>query len=69
MSREQGRAWLEAAKGGSLGALAAALRTNGALLGHTQQGIGHTALHWAAAKGQLPAVVWLLTLILFLTLT
>jgi hypothetical protein len=24
------------------------------------QGIGHTALHWAAAKGQLAAAVWLL---------
>jgi hypothetical protein len=32
-----GRAWLEAAKGGALGTLAAMLRANGSLLTYTQQ--------------------------------
>ncbi|KAG2484955.1 hypothetical protein HYH03_016253 [Edaphochlamys debaryana] len=64
-SREEGRAWLDAAKAGDVGALGRMLAANPRLLGYQGQGTNyaftaHSALHWAAAKGQTVAARWLL---------
>ncbi|KXZ47821.1 hypothetical protein GPECTOR_32g433 [Gonium pectorale] len=64
-SRDEGKAWLEAARGGDLGALQRMLAANPRLLGYQGQGTNfaftsHTALHWAAAKGHTAAARWLL---------
>ena len=52
-----GKEWLEAAKRGDVGAMEPLLAANPDLLSYNGKGcslgfIGHTALHWAAAKGQ-----------------
>ncbi|KAK3281271.1 hypothetical protein CYMTET_10925 [Cymbomonas tetramitiformis] len=60
VERDEGKRWLEHAKGGELGNMKIALGRNGALLNYTGPGIGHTALHWAAAKGELGTLLWLL---------
>lgn len=62
---EQGRAWMEAAKGGDTGTLKALLSSNPNLITYQGQGTSfsftaHSALHWAAAKGHVGAVRWLL---------
>ena len=61
-----GREWLEAAKCGCLDAMRRLLSAHGAhLLGHRGKGcslgfIGHSALHWSAAKGHMHVLEWLL---------
>ncbi|MEW5303195.1 MAG: hypothetical protein WDW36_005911 [Sanguina aurantia] len=65
VSRDQGRAWLESARGGRLAEMQAMLREAPQLLAYAGQGTsfgftGHTALHWACAKGHTDAVRWLL---------
>jgi len=65
VSKQEGRAWLEAARDGHLGRLQALLTSNSSLLNYQGQGTsysftGHAALHWAAAKGHVGCVRWLL---------
>lgn len=65
VAKVEGREWLEAAKKGELAHLAAALARNPRLLQYAGEGTslgftGHSALHWAAAKGRCEAVRWLL---------
>ena len=60
VGRAEGKAWIEAAKGGDLQALHALLRENFDFLRYRSPGVGHTALHWCAAKGFPDAVSWLL---------
>lgn len=52
--------WFRAAKCGHVPSLRAALEANQALLHLKGAGVGHTALHWAAAAGHISAVKWLL---------
>ncbi|GLC33342.1 hypothetical protein PLESTB_000343900 [Pleodorina starrii] len=64
-SREEGKAWLAAARRGDLAALQRMLADNPRLLGYQGQGTNfaftlHTALHWAVAKGHAAAARWLL---------
>jgi ankyrin repeat protein len=56
----EGRRWLEAAKAGQLGTLQSMLARAPALWAHRGPGLGHTALHWAAAHGDVPMLAWLL---------
>ena len=51
--------WFQAAKAGDLGALKRLHAEQPKLLENKGRGIGHTALHWAAANGQLQCAVWL----------
>lgn len=60
VSLKQGREWLGAAKEGDLALLATLLAGNQALLEHQGSGIGHSAMHWCAAKGYLECLQWLL---------
>ena len=55
------RSWLEAAKGGQLSQMVQGYERNPSLLHEGSSGIGHTALHWCAAKGHTDAVRWLLS--------
>ncbi|EFJ44630.1 molecular chaperone, partial [Volvox carteri f. nagariensis] len=64
-SREEGRAWLEAARRGDLPTLERMLAENPRLLSYQGQGTSfaftlHTALHWAAARGHTAVARWLL---------
>ena len=52
--------WFQAAKVGDLGSLKRLHAADAALLGKAGRGIGHTALHWAAAAGHLACSTWLL---------
>eukprot|EP00198_Chlamydomonas_reinhardtii_P011679 XP_001701016.1 DnaJ-like protein [Chlamydomonas reinhardtii] len=52
--------WIAAARGGDVGALCGMLAASPGLLGARCRGMGHTALHWAAAKGEVEGVEWLL---------
>ncbi|GFR47298.1 hypothetical protein Agub_g8985, partial [Astrephomene gubernaculifera] len=54
------RDWLTAARCCDVGALAALLSAEPGLLGCRGGGLGHTALHWCAAKGSVEGVAWLL---------
>ena len=59
-----GKAWLEAAKRGDVHAMQPLLAAEPRLLGYCGKGcslgfIGHSALHWAAAKGLVPLAKWL----------
>mmetsp|Transcript_39003 Transcript_39003/g.94744 ORF Transcript_39003/g.94744 Transcript_39003/m.94744 type:complete len:296 (+) Transcript_39003:3-890(+) len=54
------KAWLEAAKSGDLTRMALALRHDESLLNERGGGIGHSALHWAAARGHVRVLDWLL---------
>ena len=59
-----GKAWLEAAKRGDVHAMQPLLVAEPRLLGYCGKGcslgfIGHSALHWAAAKGLAPLAKWL----------
>jgi hypothetical protein len=60
VEREEGKQWLNNAKQGLVPALASMLARNGSLLPYAGPGLGHTALHWAAAKGYPGACMWLL---------
>ena len=51
--------WEQFAKGGQLAELAELLQQNPGLLLWRGPGVGHTALHWAAAKGHTTMVEWL----------
>ncbi|KAL6764127.1 ankyrin repeat-containing domain protein, partial [Haematococcus lacustris] len=52
--------WLQAAKTSQLDLLQHLLMAQPALLNVRGPGLGHTALHWAAAKGDTATVRWLL---------
>ena len=52
--------WFQAAKAGDLSSLKRLHAADAALLGKAGRGIGHTALHWAAAAGHLACSTWLL---------
>lgn len=54
--------WFAAAKSGHLPSLRSALASDEALLKCKGPGVGHTALHWAAAGGHVPAVRWLVAM-------
>ena len=54
------QAWFAAAKCGDVEELCALHAQHAALLHVQGPGVGHTALHWAAAKGHVSAVCWLL---------
>ena len=59
-----GKAWLDAAKRGDVHAMQPLLAAEPRLLGYCGKGcslgfIGHSALHWAAAKGLVPLAKWL----------
>ncbi|KAK9811860.1 hypothetical protein WJX72_011307 [[Myrmecia] bisecta] len=65
VSKEEGRRWMEAAKSGKVHEQKRLLAGAPRLLAYQGQGTnysftGHTALHWAAAKGHLAAIKWLL---------
>ena len=60
-----GKAWLEAAKRGDVAAMRPLLAADASLMSYRGKGcslgfIGHSALHWAAAKGHSELVAWLL---------
>ena len=55
------KGWLDAAKAGEHARLKAAFATHPALLTSASPGIGHTALHWAAARGHVKTLRWLLS--------
>lgn len=58
-----GQQWIEAAKRGDRSEMEELLREGGDELVHYKaRGIGHTALHWAAARGECPLMRWLLSL-------
>lgn len=52
--------WFQASKVNDVTSLERLLAADPALLHSTARGIGHSALHWAAASGNLAAVRWLL---------
>ena len=52
--------WFHAAKLGDLAVLKEIHAKDASLLNVTKQGIGNTALHWCASKGNLDCVEWLL---------
>ena len=52
--------WFQAAKAGDLDSLKRLHAADAALLAKAGRGIGHTALHWAAAGGHLACTSWLL---------
>lgn len=54
--------WFSAAKSGHVPSLQSALACDQALLERKGPGVGHTALHWAAAGGHVVAVRWLLAM-------
>ena len=60
VTRPDGKLWIEAAKNGALDVLSMLLESNYGLLDYKGPGIGHTALHWCAAKGHSDACTWLL---------
>ena len=60
VTRPDGKLWIEAAKNGAVDMLSMLLETNYGLLDYKGPGIGHTALHWCAAKGHSDACKWLL---------
>ena len=60
VDRQIGTAWLDAAKNGSIATLKVLSSKTPALLQYKQPGIVNTALHWAAARNQVPALEWLL---------
>ena len=52
--------WIGAARSDKIGFAEALLQRRPRLLNTRAQAIGNTALHWAAAKGHLRMLVWLL---------
>jgi tetratricopeptide (TPR) repeat protein len=59
-----GEQWIKAAKSGQRQEMEALLAEHGAdqLVRYKARGIGHTAMHWAAASGELRILEWLLSL-------
>ena len=59
-----GEQWIKAAKAGQRQEMEALLAEHGAdqLVRYKARGIGHTAMHWAAASGELRILEWLLSL-------
>ena len=58
-----GQQWIEAAKRGDRPAMEALLAEGGpSLVTYKARGIGHTAMHWAAARGERGIMEWLLGL-------
>jgi tetratricopeptide (TPR) repeat protein len=55
-----GRRWLDAARAGHLGLLQRLLPSFPELWAHRGPGLGHTALHWAAARDDSAMLKWLL---------
>ena len=58
-----GQKWVEAAKRGDRAEMEALLRSEGGgILHYKARGIGHSALHWAAARGEIAIMRWLLSI-------
>ncbi|GAX75696.1 hypothetical protein CEUSTIGMA_g3139.t1 [Chlamydomonas eustigma] len=54
------RDWFLAAKLGNIPSMSSLLKQHPALIDIQNGGLGHTALHWCAARGEVQAVQWLL---------
>lgn len=54
------RRWLDAAKAGDLITMQILHKEQPSLVHERSSGVGHTAAHWAAAKGHVGALTWLL---------
>ena len=54
--------WIDCAKRGDKAAMEALLAADASLLSHKARGIGHTAMHWAAAGGDKNLMQWLLSM-------
>ena len=54
------KAWLDAAKNGELSDMKRLLQHDPSLLNESSAGIGHTALHWCAARGHVNCLTFLL---------
>ena len=61
LNRDEIKRWCDAAKDGNVGAMRTMLAATPCLLHARGTGVGHTALHWACARGELAAVKWLLS--------
>ena len=59
-ARNRTRKWMEAAKAGDTDILKDMLESDSNIIGIRGPGVGHTALHWAAARGQLASLRFLL---------
>lgn len=60
-----GEQWIKAAKSGNRAEMEALLKAHGSeldLVRYKARGIGHTAMHWAAASGERSIMEWLLGL-------
>ena len=62
VARDEGRSWINAAKAGDVPGMEALLGANAHLLRYRGEGTsfgftGHSALHWAAAKGRFKVLV------------
>jgi len=60
IDRAEGKRWIDAAKEGNIGLMRGMLGQTPTLLYHRSAGVGHTALHWACARGESAVVDWLL---------
>ena len=60
IDRAEGKRWIDAAKEGNIGTMRGMLGQTPTLLYHRSAGVGHTALHWACARGESAVVDWLL---------
>ena len=60
VDRADGKRWIDAAKDGDVETMRAMFARDPALLHYRPPGVGHTALHWAAARGETDAARWLL---------
>ena len=60
VDRATGKRWIDAAKDGDVETMRAMFARDPALLHYRPPGVGHTALHWAAARGETSAARWLL---------
>jgi len=62
-SQPPGQLWIEAAKRGDRAEMEAILAQEGPSVVHYKaRGIGHTAMHWCASRGEVQLMVWLLSL-------
>ena len=61
LNRDEVKRWCDCAKDGNVGAMRAMLAANPSLLHARGTGVGHTALHWACARGEAVAARWLLS--------
>ena len=58
--RDEIKRWCDAAKDGNVGAMRTMLAATPSLLHARGTGVGHTALHWACARGEMAVARWLL---------